>query len=301
MGVETWIRFRSFRVLLAASATIERAVRAVVDFAVPDACCSCGSKNMSSPECEGLAPAIRILAGETVVPLIGPISVVNHPYCSSCLSGFEPSAGVARIGVYGAWEGIGWVRTGVGMPFVYERTAEVGRSANLASLGPLDLRLFSPYRMNDAVLELARLVKFGRRKSLLQLASAAMAHEFLSRIEPDRQAVLVPVPMHPSASRRRGFNQAELLAEGISALTGVPTVLALGKRIRTPPQSLTAHRNRADNVRGVFEPSGGRLDGCRVYLVDDLVTTGATVASCAAAVLSAGAGEVGVLCLARTP
>jgi ComF family protein len=155
--------------------------------------------------------------------------------------------------------------------------------------------------MNDAVLELARLIKFGRRKSLLQLASAAMAHEFLSRIDRDRQTVLVPVPMHPSARRRRGFNQAELLAEGVSALTGVPTVLALGKRVRTPPQSLTARRNRADNVRGVFEPSGGRLDGCRVYLVDDLVTTGATVAACAAAVLSAGAGEVRILCLARTP
>jgi ComF family protein len=154
--------------------------------------------------------------------------------------------------------------------------------------------------MNDAILELARLVKFGRRRSFLQLAGAAMAHEFLARVERAGRTVLVPVPMHPSARRRRGFNQAELLAGGVAGITGVQAVAAIEKRFKTAPQSLTPHRKRAVNVRSAFEPTS-QLGGLRVCLVDDLVTTGATVSACAAAVLSAGAREVAVLCLARTP
>jgi predicted amidophosphoribosyltransferase len=107
--------------------------------------------------------------------------------------------------------------------------------------------------------------------------------------------------MHPSARRRRGFNQAELLAKGVAAAVGAPMVQAIRKTARTPPQSKTGHVHRADNVRRTFQPSGPPVTGRHVCLVDDLVTTGATAAACAAAALAAGARKVTVLCLARTP
>jgi ComF family protein len=155
--------------------------------------------------------------------------------------------------------------------------------------------------MNDASLELVRLIKFGGRTSLAPAAGAAMA----CALEPPnmrREApVLVPVPMHPSARRRRGFNQAELLAKGVAEAAGAPLVRALGKTARTPPQSKTGHERRADNVRGTFRPSGPEVAGRHVCLVDDLVTTGATAAACSAALVAAGARTVTVLCLARTP
>jgi len=155
--------------------------------------------------------------------------------------------------------------------------------------------------MNDASLELVRLIKFGRRTSLVPLAGAAMAAA-LSQLDKQGSArAVVPVPMHPAARRRRGFNQAELLANGIAAVLGVPMIAALRKSASTPPQSKTGHERRADNVRGTFQPSGASVAGLRVCLVDDLVTTGATVAACAAALLAAGAQKVTVLCLARTP
>ena len=118
----------------------------------------------------------------------------------------------------------------------------------------------------------------------------------------DAATLVVPVPLHPSRERERGFNQATLLA---SALAG-------SARLRLDPLSLArvAHgerhragmdaRARRESVEGVFAVTRPRLvRGERVLLVDDVFTTGATVSACAAALRSAGALEVYVLTAAR--
>ncbi|MGD8413227.1 MAG: hypothetical protein PVF33_03290 [Candidatus Latescibacterota bacterium] len=293
-------RKRPVRSAGAVVGAVEAVVRAVVDFALPDVCCLCGARTGTTAPHLGLNPATRCLAGRATVPVFGPLAVVNHPFCAACLSEFEPSREPGHLGSCGAWGGKGWVRAGRAEPLVHDASRRIPGAAPPEPVGSHDLRVYSPFRTNDAILELVRLVKFVRRRSLLQLAAAAMAAEFRRRLEPQGGWVLVPVPMHPSARRRRGFNQAEVLADGVARLTGTPVVAAVGKRVKTRPQSLTASADRMDNVRGVFQSTGRRLDGCAACLVDDLVTTGATAASCAAVALSAGARKVAILSLAQS-
>ena len=96
--------------------------------------------------------------------------------------------------------------------------------------------------------------------------------------------VIAPVPLHPSRERERGYNQSELLAGEISkvdqAFQSKPAVLARTRN--TPPQvSMSTPDERRQNVIGAFECVGD-VTGKRVLLVDDVVTTGATVAECSA-------------------
>jgi competence protein ComFC len=107
-----------------------------------------------------------------------------------------------------------------------------------------------------------------------------------------------PVPLHRSRLRRRGFNQAELLARGVARKINAPVSGTLQVVRRTRDQvELTAAGRRA-NVAGAFR-ARGRLRG-RVLLIDDVFTTGATMSACAETLLRAGAREVHALSLCRT-
>jgi ComF family protein len=112
---------------------------------------------------------------------------------------------------------------------------------------------------------------------------------------------LVPVPLHPSRRAERGFNQAELLAAPCARRWRVPVLArALVRARATAPQTdLDADARRA-NVRGAFAVARpGEVRDRRLLLVDDVLTTGATVAAAARALRAAGAAAVGVLALAR--
>lgn len=116
--------------------------------------------------------------------------------------------------------------------------------------------------------------------------------------------LLVPVPLHPSRARARGFNQARELARHLSRLSGIPLAPAgaLRRTRRTKPQSgRTVAQRRANVKRGFRVARPGVVAGRRVLIVDDVFTTGATIDACAAALLSAGARKSAGLVLARTP
>lgn len=100
---------------------------------------------------------------------------------------------------------------------------------------------------------------------------------------------VVPLPLHPLRRLRRGYNQSEQLAEGIAAQLGVPVDRNCVFRCRnTAEQALRTHRERAANVEGAFAvPHPGRLAGRHLLLVDDVMTTGATLLACADAMLAA--------------
>ena len=113
-------------------------------------------------------------------------------------------------------------------------------------------------------------------------------------------ATLVPVPIHPVRLVERGYNQAGLLAA------------ALGKRWRLTVRHQWLLRQsfvkrqvglgreaRAQNAKGAFAVSKAKLDGQRVVLVDDVVTTGATIGSCRSALTEAGARVIGIVAVAR--
>ena len=136
----------------------------------------------------------------------------------------------------------------------------------------------------------------------------ACAWEGIEEAGAGEAAVLVPVPLHSSRQRERGFNQAELLAHGLSAALAksqgqhTPRVeaRALRRTRATPPQTGLSLSARRENVRGVFAVSdAARIRDRVIVLVDDVMTTGATVSSCAAALKGAGARVVAALTLAR--
>ncbi|WCJ59117.1 ComF family protein [Fontisphaera persica] len=112
---------------------------------------------------------------------------------------------------------------------------------------------------------------------------------------------LVPVPLHPVKERERGFNQAARLAGPLSQATGLPLNTQVLKRVKhTVSQTRLSRAERAANLRGAFVAARGeRLAGARLVLVDDVMTTGATLNAAATALRQAGAEAVCAWTLAR--
>ena len=104
-----------------------------------------------------------------------------------------------------------------------------------------------------------------------------------------RSCVLVPVPLHPARRARRGFDQAQLLAEYASALWGIPVVAALERSRDHEPQARLGGARRHENVRGAFRVARPALVRERsILLVDDVATTGSTLLEAASALEPAG-------------
>lgn len=128
---------------------------------------------------------------------------------------------------------------------------------------------------------------------------AQAGREFAGKAE-----LIVPVPLHRRRLLRRGYNQAALLAHALARETGLPALPDGLLRVRhTVPQAELPRRARLSNLRGAFLANPRRADRLRgrtVLLVDDVMTTGATVRACCKALRRAGAKEIYVLTLART-
>lgn len=160
--------------------------------------------------------------------------------------------------------------------------------------------------LRTAILQL----KFQRRERLGKKLGELLSSVW-GRVEaayPNELPVVVPVPLHPSRQRERGFNQAELLALGLSrgvaraGRSAIPRIEThcLRRTRPTAPQTGLSWRARQQNVRGVF--SVVRPECVReqvVVLVDDVMTTGATLSACAGTLKGAGARVVFALTLAR--
>lgn len=109
----------------------------------------------------------------------------------------------------------------------------------------------------------------------------AASHRF---VKPD---VLVPLPLFHDKERKRGYNQSALLCEGIAAVLKIPVAPGAVKRVRaTDTQTHKTRMERWQNVEGVFLAPGQKsLGGKHILLVDDVITTGATVEACGNAIL----------------
>jgi ComF family protein len=114
---------------------------------------------------------------------------------------------------------------------------------------------------------------------------------------------LIPVPVHAERARQRGYDQAELIAIEAAEALDLPAVRLLERTRATVAQFQLGRMERATNVTGAFQLRSdiprGALEGRWMALVDDVVTTGATLAACAAPLMAAGALAVSAVTLAR--
>ena len=229
------------------------------------------------------------------------LDLVYPRYCLLCESRIsrEPFRGVCSH----CMEGLGWGQAelcphcGVPAPEKSGCSSCMERQFAFASVWS-----FGPYQ--DHLKKLIHAFKFERDRALGRDIARFMAgSEALLEILRGARA-LVPVPMHPLKERNRGYNQAKILAEELSEITGVPVLRsALAKAKTSVPQMELGKQARWNNVAESFQLGSLRksaIEGGEIVLVDDVLTTGATAHHCAQVLLRAGARRVRVVVVART-
>jgi ComF family protein len=144
---------------------------------------------------------------------------------------------------------------------------------------------------------MVRALKFGGRAPVADVMAAQLA----SHAPPELLAgTLVPVPIHPEHRRRRGLAHAYVLADALSRRTGLPMMDCLERCGDPRPQVGRGRRERMAGVAGAISLRSGSEPPQRVLLVDDVVTTGATIATCAETLRAAGVKRVAAIAYART-
>ena len=145
--------------------------------------------------------------------------------------------------------------------------------------------------------ELIHLYKYSGMKPLGRRLAG-----YMERAIPQEELfdAVVPVPLHWRKRLNRGFNQAELLARCLAKRRGLPVLNALRRSRATEVQAGLANASRRRNVAGAFAVRPRvNVSGAKILLIDDVMTTGATAAACAAALKRAGAKSVSLLTVAR--
>ncbi len=154
---------------------------------------------------------------------------------------------------------------------------------------------------NEELKKAILLLKFEEVTCLGEWFASRLAEVVAREASEFKADVVVPVPLHPDRRRERGYNQAELIARPLARKLHLKQGAYLLMRTRPRPARLVLSRKEHwDSVRGAYETREGlRVDKLRVLLVDDVMTTGATLDSCARALKKAGAAAVLGLTVAR--
>lgn len=188
----------------------------------------------------------------------------------------------------------------LGIPFVYDPGPGLLSMEAMAN-PPAYERARAAVRYDEIARSLVLAFKFSDRIDLAPMMGRWMARagqELLHEAD-----ALVPVPLHWRRLWSRRFNQAAALSSAVSTVSGVPVLYDSLRRVRATRQQVGLSKTqRAENVQGVFRVPADRratIAGRRVILIDDVLTSGATVDTCARALLKAGARQVDVLVFAR--
>ena len=231
-------------------------VKSVLDFLLPAACLSCDTVVPAAHLFLGLCPACSCR-----------LSRLSAASCGCC-----------------------------GQPIVAAALPRGFLCGDCRTRPPAFDRLHAVWRYTEPFDAVIRGLKFRR----LEYLGEQLAEELYIRLPRLAEAELVvPVPLHWARELERGYNQAERIARPLARRIGVPLVKALRRRRRTRPQTSLDRVHRTANLKGAFRaPSGylvrrGRvIDGRTVVLVDDVVTTGATLHAAARSLKQAGAARV---------
>ena len=252
-----------------------------------------------SDERAGLRAIGASLGKAALGPLRYAADLMLPPICLNC---HEPLADHGKLCAK-CWQGIDFIctplcdRLGVPLPYA---TEEVTLSSAALRRTPEYGRARAVARFDGVMRELIHRLKYSDRHELLNLFAPMMrvaGRELLKSAD-----CLVPVPLHPWRFWRRRFNQAALLAARLGRNAALPVEMRALRRVRrTVSQVSLSWQERRANVEGAFALDPKRTDhlrGRHVLLIDDVITTGATVEACARTLKAGRAREVDVLALA---
>jgi ComF family protein len=228
------------------------------------------------------------------------LDIALPPLCPACREPLGENGGLCPA----CWSKLSFIAPPycerLGIPFVYDPGPGILSMQAIAD-PPAYTRARAAVRYDDVARSLVHAFKYADRLDLAPVMGRWMAQAGASLLT-DADA-LVPVPLHWRRLWGRRFNQAAALADVMSQATGVPVEVDLLRRTRATPQQVgLARSERARNVEGAFQVPAERraaVKGRRLVLVDDVLTTGATVDTCARALLRAGARDVDVIVFAR--
>lgn len=212
----------------------------------------------------------------------------HNPLCAACWQGIKPYAGPACLRC--------------ALPTASPQTMHC--EACLAR-PPAFSQIVCYGIYEGALKEAIHLFKFGKLRRLAKPLGQLLEAAYSTTFSKDTQGGplfdgIIPVPLSSAGLREREFNQAALLGLQLSRRLGIPLLLdKLEKSRETPPQAALHRKERMKNIKNAFRVSGD-VQGKRVLLLDDVVTTSATVGECARVLKTAGAQGVTVLALARS-
>jgi len=164
-----------------------------------------------------------------------------------------------------------------------------------------NLKICSPllYKKGEVIEQLIEPFKYKHQAKIFRYFVPKMV-EALRLLHFDPKAILVPVPLHPKRQKERGYNQAELLAKGVSKKLGLEMKHLLKRVKNTSSQArLKTRLERSSNLDNAFEIKERPPQDRQLILVDDIVTTGSTLLACYEKLSEAGAKSIIALTLAN--
>jgi len=156
------------------------------------------------------------------------------------------------------------------------------------------------YRHGSKVQKLMHRLKYNGVKEIGVFLGEMYGHKLIDSGYLDGIDLIIPVPLHAAKERKRGFNQSRVIANGVSAATGLPVDTKILKRTeRSSTQTRKSRVERWENVKDIFKlQDPGLLQGKHILLVDDVITTGSTIESCINTIKKESDVKVSVISLA---
>src|SRR3984885_12527662 len=245
------------------------------------------------------SPKVKRAANAARTFLRAALDIALPPLCAVCRAPVE-SEGLCPA----CWSKLSFISRPycerLGIPFVYDPGPGI-LSMEAIAAPPAYQRARAAVRFDEISRALVHALKYGDRLDLAPMMGRWLTQagrELLAEAD-----ALVPVPLHWRRHWARRFNQSAILAAAVAKGSGVPIAADALRRVKPTTQQVGLSRTqRAANIQGAFRvPADGKAEvvGRRLVLIDDVLTSGATVEGCAKALLRAGARNVDVLVFAR--